>query len=257
MMAEAIKDQIISFNPVAGLSRFYRKRKKDRIVNRTDVFEMIEDLHKVEDQIAKHFPDYYEFTLCMSREGMRIGEVVALEVDDIDFRRRTFNIDKNVPSGTGELENSAKTDSGEREEEFWSQECLEAINSMLKRRKADYFRKGERLPKLLFVNPSGRRIDYNRYLWIFKKAQERAGMNKILSPHALRHTWASQNIAAGEDLASVSKHLGHANVGVTLSIYTHFLPKAKRFTEGILDRKKANESQMEPNIFEKEFQRGL
>ncbi len=72
-----------------------------------------------------------------------------------------------------------------------------------------------------------------------------------------RHTWASQMIAAGEDLASVLKHLGHVNVGVTLTIYTHFLPKAKRFTESILDRRGANIGQMDEEIFGKEFQRGL
>jgi integrase len=189
---------------------------------------------------------------------MRIGEVVPLRIDDIHFGRRTFNIDKNVPSGTGELEDSAKTDSGAREEEFWSPECFEAISAMLKRRRAECFRKGEPMPKLLFVNKSGHQIDYSRYIKAFKKAQKLAGMKKILSPHSLRHTWASQNIAAGEDLASVSRHLGHANVGVTLTIYTHFVPKAKRFVGGVMDRAStANELQMEPKNSGKEFQRGL
>jgi integrase len=257
MMSEAVKDQYINVNPVAGVSRFYRKRKKDRIVTRSDVFQTIEDLHKVEDQILAHYPEYYEFTLCMSREGMRIGEVRALEIDDVNSRRNTFNINKNIPSGISgaEVEDSAKTDASEREEEFWSRECSDAISAMLKRRKADYFRKGEPMPRLLFISRFGRRIDYSDYLRAFKKAQKLAGMEKILSPHALRHTWASQNIAAGEDLASVSRHMGHANVGVTLTIYTHFLPKAKRFTEGVMDRKMSNGCQMEPIFNEKEFQR--
>jgi len=47
-------------------------------------------------------------------------------------------------------------------------------------------------------------------------------------------------IAAGEDIASVSKHLGHANVGITLQIYVHFLPKKKRLAANILDRQKAS-----------------
>jgi len=143
--------------------------------------------------------------------------------------------------------------------EFWSRECLEAIGAMLKRRKAECFRKGERMPKQLFVNGAGRHIDYSKYIKAFKKAQRLAGMETILSPHSLRHTWASQNIAAGEDLASVSRHMGHADVGVTLTIYTHFLPKAKRFAEGVLDRagKNANEMQMEPDFSGKELQRGL
>ncbi len=258
MMTEAVKDQIVTINPVTGLSRFYRKKKKDRVVTRSDIFQTIADLHRVEDQMAANYPEYYEFTLCMSREGMRIGEVVALEMDDIDFGRRTFNINKNVPSGTGELEDSAKTDSGEREDEFWSKECLESIRAMLKRRKAECFRKGETMPRLLFVNRCGHRVDYADFARAFKRAQKLAGLTKILTPHALRHTWASLMIAAGEDLASVSKHLGHANVGVTLTIYTHFLPKAKRFTESILDRQeKANIRQMDEENLGKEFQQGI
>ncbi|NLT67421.1 MAG: hypothetical protein GXX84_12530, partial [Acidobacteria bacterium] len=100
MMTEAVKDQIITMNPVVGLSRFYRKKKKDRVVGRSDIFQTVEDLHNVEDQIALHYPEYYEFTLSMSREGMRIGEAVGLDREDFDSGRRTFNINKNVPSGT-------------------------------------------------------------------------------------------------------------------------------------------------------------
>jgi integrase len=249
MMAEAVKDKYIGFNPVVGLSKFYRKKKKDQIVTRADIFETLADLHKVEDQILIHYPQYYEFTLCMSREGMRIGEVIPMGVSDVNFERRTFNIDKNLPSGTGKLENSAKTDSSEREEEFWSPQCLDAIGAMLKRRRAEHFQKGRRPPKLLFLSKEGYRINYSNYSKAFKKAQKLAGMMKILSPHSLRHTWASQNIAAGEDIASVSRHLGHANSGVTLTIYTHFIPKAKRYGNGVMDKALgANELQMEPII---------
>jgi len=241
MMAEAVKDGIVPVNPVTGLSRFYRKKKSDRIVKRSDVFQTIEELHRCEDKMSERFPEYYEFTLCMSREGMRIGEAVALTLEDIDLNSGTFNINKNVPSGTGELEDSAKTDSGEREDEFWSRECLEAIRAMLKRRRAECFRRGEEMPESLFAERSGRRIEYSRFAKAWKQAQKLAAMGRMRTPHALRHTWASQMIAAGEDIASVSKHLGHANVGITLSIYVHFLPKKKRLPGNILDRTGAEE----------------
>lgn len=257
LMSEAVKDGLLTVNPVTGLSRFYRKKKKDRVVGRHDIFQTVEDLHKVEDQMAAHYPEYYEFTLILSREGARVGEVVGLDRDDFDAGRRTFHIDKNVPSGLGEMEDSPKTDSAEREEEFWSNECYEAIVAMLKRRKAECFRKGEPLPQPLFVGRTGRRVDYSDFAKAFKRAQKLAGMTKILPPHSLRHTWASHMIAAGEDIAAVSKHLGHANVGITLTIYTHFLPKAKRRTSSVMDRSRANIGQMDEENFEKEFRRGL
>jgi hypothetical protein len=52
-------------------------------------------------------------------------------------------------------------------------------------------------------------------------------------------------IAASEDIASVSKHLGHANAGVTLGLYTHFLPKKRRLEGMVLDRHEATIGQPE------------
>ncbi len=52
-------------------------------------------------------------------------------------------------------------------------------------------------------------------------------------------------IAAGEDIAAVSKHRGHANAGITLGLYTHFLPKKRRLEDTVLDRHRATIGQPE------------
>ncbi len=52
-------------------------------------------------------------------------------------------------------------------------------------------------------------------------------------------------IAAGEDIASVSKHMGHANAGTTLSLYTHFLPTMRRLEGTVLDRYKVAAAKLE------------
>lgn len=83
LLGEATKDQIVSVNPITGLSRFYRKRRKDREVRRSDIFTA-EELHAIEDRLAERYPEYLEFSLAMSREGMRIGEAMALTVHYID-----------------------------------------------------------------------------------------------------------------------------------------------------------------------------
>jgi integrase len=237
LMAEAVRDEIIALNPVTGLSRFYRKKKKDREVKRSGIY-LAEELHRIEDQIAARHPEYFEFTLAMSREGMRIGEVCALTVHDIDWERGTILINKNIPAGTGELEDSTKTDASDREIEFWSWDFHRALETMLKRRKVEWLAKGEPAPEALFCESSGHTVDYSRFIRAWNNAQKLAGVRQR-SPHALRHTWASQMIAAGEDIGSVSKHLGHANPGVTLAIYTHFLPKKRRLEGTVLDRQRA------------------
>ena len=242
LMGEATKDQIVPINPITGMSRFYRRRRKDREVRRSDVFTA-EELHAIEDRLAERCPEYFELSLAMSREGMRIGEAMALTVHDIDWQRGIILINKNVPAGIGRLEDSTKTEPSDREIEFWSKDFRLALEAMLKRRRKEWTAKGGPTPEFLFCERSGHMINYSRFVKAWNHAQKLAGVRQR-SPHSLRHSWASHQIAAGEDIASVSKHLGHANPGVTLGIYTHFLPKNRRLVGTVLDRQKATIRQL-------------
>ena len=66
--------------------------------------------------------------------------------------------------------------------------------------------------------------DRNFRTRVFYPALRRAKLRRI-RVHDLRHTAASLMIATGADLAAISRQLGHANVGITLSTYTHFFEK--------------------------------
>ena len=234
LMSEAVRDGLVKSNPIVGLSRYYRKKKKDREVSRHDVYAL-DELHSIEAEVKGRNPEYYEFVLAMSREGMRIGEAAALEVPDIDLERGIVKIDKNIPMSSGELSDSAKTESSNRTIEIWSTDFVDAVRKMIIRRKKEAFAQGEEPATRLFCEGSGHVIDYSRFHRAWMGAQRRAGV-KPRPPHTLRHTWASQMISSGEDIAAVSKHLGHANPGVTLSIYTHFLPGRTRTRGTVLDR---------------------
>ena len=60
----------------------------------------------------------------------------------------------------------------------------------------------------------------------FYPALERAGIRRVRY-HDLRHSWASNLLEAGVDIATVSKALGHANVYITLKTYAHAIPKPR------------------------------
>jgi integrase len=63
----------------------------------------------------------------------------------------------------------------------------------------------------------------------FYPALERAGIRRVRY-HDLRHSWASNLLEAGANIADVSRDLGHANVYITLKIYAHAIPKVRRGT---------------------------
>jgi integrase/recombinase XerD len=72
----------------------------------------------------------------------------------------------------------------------------------------------------VFLNARGRPIRRESIWAIVKKAAERAGLNKDISPHTLRHTFATHLVEGGADLAAVQELLGHADISTT-QIYTH------------------------------------
>jgi integrase len=237
MMAEAVREKLIPANPVADLSPFYRKQKQERAVRRSDVYTP-EELYAIEDVLrTKRMlfePDTYELTLCMSRTGMRVGEARGLMPSDLDYRARTIEVQRNIPSGHNRLEESTKGKIGHRTVDMGKDLHL-ALKAMDVRRREERMLTGSSIPSSwLFCAKGGGPMDYNKFYDDWTRAQKMAGL-RIRSPHSLRHTYASVNLAQGEDLAYVSRQLGHANPAITLSIYTHFIPRRRRSVSNALD----------------------
>ncbi len=76
----------------------------------------------------------------------------------------------------------------------------------------------------LFVNPRGGRLSRQSLWTIVRRAGARAGLRQRISPHVLRHSFASHLLEGGADLRSIQAMLGHADIATT-QIYTH-LPSA-------------------------------
>jgi integrase len=97
----------------------------------------------------------------------------------------------------------------------------------------------------VFSTEDGTPIHYTNFLRrVWHKVQDIAKVRRR-TPHDLRHSWASHMLSAGADLAYVSAQLGHASPSITLRIYSHWVPGPRRVTTGVLDRKNANNLQME------------
>jgi integrase len=77
---------------------------------------------------------------------------------------------------------------------------------------------------------------------------QRSGVTR-LTPHALRHTYASILIHAGENLLYVRDRLGHASIKVTMDTYGHLLPVGVRSRLERLDDAEWNATQMQPSRY--------
>jgi len=149
--------------------------------------------------------------------GMRISELVSLDADRVSFLK-----DKN-PKRTFELSIVGK---GKHIRTiFISPRSAEWLRAYLARRKD--------VQKPLFINHRGKDIDLDhrltpRYIQkMISRCAVLAGISKKVTPHTLRHSYATDLLDHGADLRSVQELLGHKNVATT-QIYTHVTNKRLR-----------------------------
>ncbi|MBL8765630.1 MAG: tyrosine-type recombinase/integrase [Phycisphaerae bacterium] len=75
-------------------------------------------------------------------------------------------------------------------------------------------------PPWLLISRRGKRLARERIWELLKRYTARAGLSGKISPHTLRHSFATHLLAGGADLRQVQEMLGHANIATT-QIYTH------------------------------------
>ncbi len=135
--------------------------------------------------------------------GSRISEAVGLDVDDIDTEARSVLL-----RGKG----------GKQRLVPIGRPALEALNAYLVRGRPDLARRGRGTPAT-FLNARGGRLSRQSAWQALQDAAERAGITSGVSPHMLRHSFATHLLDGGADVRVVQELLGHASV-TTTQIYT-------------------------------------
>jgi integrase/recombinase XerD len=136
--------------------------------------------------------------------GARISEAVGLDVDDLDLGEPSAVLLR----GKGGKERMVPVGSYARE----------ALDAYLVRGRTELASAGRGLPAV-FLNARGGRLSRQSAWAVLAKAAERAGVKADVSPHTLRHSFATHLLDGGADVRVVQELLGHASV-TTTQIYT-------------------------------------
>ena len=146
--------------------------------------------------------------------GMRVSELVALNIDDVDFLGEVVRV-----RGKGKKERVAPIGSS----------ALQAIQHYLefKNRRAQSNSNFD--TKTLFVNKHGGRMSTRSVRRKMDKYLIAAGLDPSISPHTLRHSFATHMLNNGADLRSVQELLGHQSLSTT-QVYTHLTTRQMKKT---------------------------
>jgi integrase/recombinase XerC len=137
--------------------------------------------------------------------GIRVSELVALNMDDIDFLGEVVHV-----RAKGKRERIAPIGSS----------ALQVIQHYMEYRNKRAQNNGNFDSRVLFVNKHGRRLGTRSVGRKMDKYLKMAGLDPAISPHTLRHSFATHMLNNGADLRSVQELLGHVRLSST-KVYTH------------------------------------
>jgi integrase/recombinase XerC len=137
--------------------------------------------------------------------GIRVSELVGLNMDDIDFLGEVVHV-----RGKGKKERIAPISSS----------ALQAIQHYMEFRNKRAQSNNHFDTKVLFVNKHGQRLSTRSVRRKMDKYLKMVGLDPAISPHTLRHSFATHMLNNGADLRSVQELLGHQSLSTT-QVYTH------------------------------------
>jgi integrase len=178
--------------------------------------------------------DYGPIFLSILALGLRRGEALGLTWDCLDMPNRVIHIRKAlkwIPHEGFELGDLKRRTS--RRDLHLPEPLADLFKELFRQvpeRWAGYSKYGRKYDSwnLVFRTQEGRPVGQNYALRRLRMALKRAGLDESLRLHDLRHHYASILFAQGVDPKIVQEQLGHANLGVTMNVYTHLLPKSRR-----------------------------
>lgn len=191
-----IRRRILSSNPMEFITMPRASKPLPRVLSLNEVDMLSESLKGDSPYDLRN----YAMQQLLFASGLRVGELVSLNIGDIDFDMREVRV-----TGKGNKQRVVPV----------GREALRALKEYLKVR--DTFKP---VNNAFFVNRDGTRLSTRSVSAKIRKAAQKCGLDGKVTPHKLRHSFATQMMGNGADLRMVQEMLGHAALGTT-QIYTH------------------------------------
>ncbi|GAA1768471.1 tyrosine-type recombinase/integrase [Agromyces humatus] len=219
-LRSAAEENLIDHNPATGLKLPAVSKKELEVWEPAQVGEFL-------DVAAGHRLSAL-FELAMFT-GMRRGELLGLRWTDVDMTRRAVTVRNNrIQAGTEIVEAAPKTRAGRRTVDLDDRSSGALVRWRLAQQEeaADW---GDAYTETgyVFTYEDGQPLRPQYASRLFDKLRVEAGLPKMTF-HGQRHENASLMIAAGTDIAIVSKRLGHSSVSITGDICSHLIGSASR-----------------------------
>lgn len=144
--------------------------------------------------------------------GMRVSELVTVKAASVNLDMRYV-----IAFGKGSKERIVPLGSV----------AITYLRKYLTEGRNHFLKENEKDPETLFLGLGGQGLTRQRVWEIIKQYGRQAGITKMISPHVLRHSFATHLLDNGADLRSVQEMLGHADISTT-QIYTHLTNKRLR-----------------------------
>jgi integrase/recombinase XerD len=217
-------------DPLEAMHNPVRSKKLPAVLSKDEVIQMIESSQTCRDRLIVEL---------LYGAGLRVSELVGLDVKDVNLSQSYVRClgkgskERIVPIGRQALETLHSYLKELKDDAPAPVKTAAAADA--KATKAKSLQQYKQVVRPLFRDRAGNRLSRLVVWQVVKRLAKRAGVEKKLSPHTLRHSFATHLIENGADLRSVQELLGHANI-VTTQLYTHVsrghLRKAYNLAQG-------------------------
>jgi len=228
----AIDEEYIKDNPCVGvIKRLGFQRKKDR---KTITVFTPDEVEAILQKSLEYRPQWHPLFLICFRAGLRLGEALALEWSDLNWRdgyilvQRSFRAGRVSPTKNGRPRRVDMTD-----------QLISVLRKLNLKRREEALKLGMDEPMPIVFHTNGEHTSQNTIRNIWRRILTKCGL-EYRKLHSARHTFASLLISRGESLAYVKELMGHSSIQITVDVYGHLLPTENRNILNSLDTTNRN-----------------